>query len=595
MKKKLTKYHMQQFFGADLRSLALFRVGLASLIILDLINRARDLQAHYTDFGLLPRAPLVSQFLNKWHISIHLISGKVEVQAILFIIAGIFALLLLIGYKTRLATIVSWFFLISLHSRNPMVLQGGDVLFRMLLFFAMFIPLGAVYSLDSLNQNNSSRKKFNFLSLSTFALLFQVVVMYLVTFFHKTGSEWFPEGTAIYYTLSIDQFLTPFGAVIYQFPKSFLQILTYLIWFWWLIGPILLIFSLRKMRTIVITIFILINIGIGASLSLGLFPFIIIVSLLAFLPSSFWELRREKLKDKQKGLTLYYDGECGFCKFSTKAIKMFFILPFCDIKPAWKNESIHLKMKRHNSWVLEDKYKNYYYRFDGIILLLGVSPIFFPIRRIASLPPIKKIGNKIYRKISNRRNKVSKCIIPKLTPQKSPSKLLKLFKSLFLIFIIIYISLWNIDNLTQHKLIKNEHTWVGKVLRIDQKWDMFSPRPLTDDGWYIINSTLKDGTNFDLFNNREGEQPIDWEKPKWVAQTYKNQRWRKYMMNIWLKKNKDHRLYYGKYLCRSWNKKYNKNKQLNKFEIIFMREDTLPNYKLPEPKKVVIWRHNCFK
>ncbi|NET13417.1 MAG: hypothetical protein F6K08_11435, partial [Okeania sp. SIO1H6] len=44
---------LEKLFGLDLRSLALFRIGLALIIITDLIIRAGDLTAHYSDAGVL--------------------------------------------------------------------------------------------------------------------------------------------------------------------------------------------------------------------------------------------------------------------------------------------------------------------------------------------------------------------------------------------------------------------------------------------------------------------------------------------------------------------------------------------------------------
>jgi hypothetical protein len=43
-------------FGLDLRSLALFRIGLALILLFDLYYRALDLRAFYTDWGLYPRS-----------------------------------------------------------------------------------------------------------------------------------------------------------------------------------------------------------------------------------------------------------------------------------------------------------------------------------------------------------------------------------------------------------------------------------------------------------------------------------------------------------------------------------------------------------
>ena len=98
---------VRAIFGIDLRTLALFRVMLGAIIIADLALRARDLSAHYSDRGVLTRAALLAD-LGSWAPSLHLMSGAPLVQALLFVIAGLVALAMLIGYRTRAATIASW-------------------------------------------------------------------------------------------------------------------------------------------------------------------------------------------------------------------------------------------------------------------------------------------------------------------------------------------------------------------------------------------------------------------------------------------------------------------------------------------------------
>src|SRR5262245_31622493 len=115
---------LEELFGTDLRSLALFRMGLAVIVIGDLINRSFDLRAFYTDFGVLPRKDLIESASNFWHVSLHLMSGSVWVEAILFLVAGVLALALFFGYRTRLVVPALWFLTISLHSRNLMINQG---------------------------------------------------------------------------------------------------------------------------------------------------------------------------------------------------------------------------------------------------------------------------------------------------------------------------------------------------------------------------------------------------------------------------------------------------------------------------------------
>ena len=43
---------------------------------------------------------------------------------------------------------MAWVLMLSLHNRNPVVLNAGDVYFRVLLCWGLFLPLAARCSLD---------------------------------------------------------------------------------------------------------------------------------------------------------------------------------------------------------------------------------------------------------------------------------------------------------------------------------------------------------------------------------------------------------------------------------------------------------------
>ena len=121
--------------GIDVRSLAALRIGLSAVLIWDLLGRLRDLEAHYSDDGVLSRAELLAW--RDWPtISLHLMAGQTWAQAVLFAVALVAALAMLVGWRTRTATILSWLLLASLHARLPLVLHGGDLLLRMMLFWA---------------------------------------------------------------------------------------------------------------------------------------------------------------------------------------------------------------------------------------------------------------------------------------------------------------------------------------------------------------------------------------------------------------------------------------------------------------------------
>lgn len=181
----------REIFGIDLRTLALFRIGLGLLLIVDLCLRARDLEAHYTDFGIMPRSAL-PDFLHPGAITFHAMNGALWCQAALFLIAGAFAILLLVGYRSRLVSVVCWMFLVSLQNRNPMILSGEDNLLAVLVFWAMFLPLGARYSVDAALDRESDTVPNAFFSIGTIALLIQGMSMYLFSAVLKSDPQWIP-------------------------------------------------------------------------------------------------------------------------------------------------------------------------------------------------------------------------------------------------------------------------------------------------------------------------------------------------------------------------------------------------------------------
>jgi hypothetical protein len=109
--------------------------------------------------------------------------------------------------------------------------------------------------------------------------------------------------------------------------------------------------------------------------------------------------------------------------------------------------------------------------------------------------------------------------------------------------------------------------------RVDQHWGMFAPTPPLEDGWYVMPSTLRDGTQIDIFS---GASPVSWEKPASVSSTYIDQFWRKYLMLLWAPPYTSARLHYAQYLCQKWNGQHPYNKQLTNLSIYYVLERTPP-------------------
>ena len=168
----------ETLFGIDLRSLAAFRIGIGALLLTDLGMRATDLTAHYTDDGIVPRSLLDDRLRDSWRWSWHMLNGSAAFQSALFLVAAFAAAALMVGFRTRFATVVSWLLLVSLHARNPFIVNAGDVLLRVVLFWSIFLPLGAVWSIDHRYRpqaipKNPSEARYDF-CVSTFQIVLPV-------------------------------------------------------------------------------------------------------------------------------------------------------------------------------------------------------------------------------------------------------------------------------------------------------------------------------------------------------------------------------------------------------------------------------------
>lgn len=269
-------------FEVDLRALAAFRIAVGMLVLVDLLLRSRNLEAFYTDVGVLPREALFSDYSSVY--SLHAAFGEGWAQVLLFLVAGGFALAMLVGYRTRLATALSWLLLVSLHLRNPMILNSGDTLLRLLLFWGLFLPLGETWSVDA---RRVERDRSTVASVGTIAVLLQVVLVYATNAVHKTRSDVWLGGDALVAIFRADHLTILLGnALADQFVllRAFSYIWMALI----LLSPLLLVLTGYR-RAIFASCFVGMHLGMLITLKIGLFPLISVAGLLLFYPPVVWD------------------------------------------------------------------------------------------------------------------------------------------------------------------------------------------------------------------------------------------------------------------------------------------------------------------
>jgi hypothetical protein len=286
----------QDLFRIDPRSLALFRMAMGALLLVELAVRASDLSAMYTDEGMFPRAEICRRATTIWNWSFHFGSGSWGYQAMLFGLAAALALALLAGFETRLAVIGSWLMLVSIHHRVPPILSGAENLLRMLLFWAMFLPLARAWSVDSwLNKRGgrAARQGGNepVLSIASAAILLQMGLMYFFSAIYKSNVVWF-HGEALAGILAHDFYASPPAAYLLQFPRLLSAMTWGTLALEWA-APVLLFFprSTAWVRVGMVAALAAMHIGIGICLEVGMFSYVSLAGLTLFLPKEFWNSR----------------------------------------------------------------------------------------------------------------------------------------------------------------------------------------------------------------------------------------------------------------------------------------------------------------
>ncbi|WP_435361481.1 HTTM domain-containing protein [Haloarchaeobius sp. DFWS5] len=277
-------------FGIDTRALAVLRICLGVLLLTDLALRARYLTTFYTDHGALPRATLSETYPVYHRFSLHALSGEPWVQALLFLVAAVFALALLLGYRTRLATVVSLVLLLSLHYRNPFVLNGGDLVLRRLVFWSVFLPLGERWSVDAVRRDTADpdrQVRERVASVASAALLCQVLLVYGANALLKSRGERWLAGEAVPMVFSLDQFLVGIGPLLAELP-AVLTIMNY-VWVALLVCSPLLVLATGRIRAILALAFAGMHFGMFLTMTLGLFPLVSMAALVPFLPPAVWD------------------------------------------------------------------------------------------------------------------------------------------------------------------------------------------------------------------------------------------------------------------------------------------------------------------
>jgi predicted DCC family thiol-disulfide oxidoreductase YuxK len=591
MRAKLARW-LRDVFATDLRTLALFRVALGGVLLGTLLQRFGDVAAFLSDDGVLPR-DAVAGAANAWGWSLHFVDGSATAQALLLGLHCVCALALIFGSRTRLAALLCWVLLASLDARNPLILSGADQLLVCLLFWSLFLPLGARYSVDAALATTAPPADHRHVSVAGAALLVQVLSVYFFSALLKSDAAWWPDGTAVGLALELDRFTTPAGHWLRDNASWAMRPLTFYVYFVELLGPVLALspWGTQRLRHVVLLLLAAMHVGFIVFLSVGPFPFVSLASLTVLVGSRFWQARAQAIEKKGRlPPKIFYDRDCAFCLKTCRLMREFLVLPDAEIAPAQDRVRTEKLMQANFSWVVIDAGDVAHLKWSAFVALLRASPVFAWLGGLFSARWLVPAGDAAYDFVGRHRNRFGRAFAA-LSPGRAvrfmPGRASQAAAGLALALVL----LWNLASVGALPIaVAQALSPTLYRLRLDQMWSMFAPYPSLDDGWFVIPGELEDGSAVDV---RKPGEPLSYAKPASVLADIRNARWQSYEARLYLKHYRDFRVHYARYLCRDWNRSAPAGRRLESLDIVYLLERTRRDGSTEPPEQVVLWRHEC--
>ncbi len=581
----------------DYRSLAAFRIMLAVTIFYSAITFFPDLPAFYSEEGILPLSDLQNYFPNHRLSVFSLLTHPAWIY-IAWTILITSSTTLLIGYKSRLSAAVCLLIYLSFSGRNPIVLQGGDTLLQLLLFWAIFLPIGMRFSIDgalNLNRDSGSTSDSHF-SIATAGVLAQTLYVYFIGALLKTSPAWIPEAQAVSMALHIDSIVTKPGEILRNFP-SLLSLLTFFVFYIELLSPILLFYPDKnnKVRSITLSLLILMHIGFRLFLNIGHFWLASLSSLMTFIPSQAWrKASRIYWRKNQESIKIYYDKDCGFCLKTCLIIREFFLPSAVVISPAQNNPATKTILEESNSWIVVKPSGETLLKWDALIYITSQAPLMKPAWLLCYLVGKLKIGEATYEAIGKNRHKLGR-LTSMLLPFHHKKNKLNLTTKAFLFLIITLCLTWNIEQLypPEKRAILGKHaTGAMSQLGLAQRWNMFAPHPMISDIHPIITLTTTNGDNYQFLHRKFDK--LSHSSSTEEGENFENYRWRKLFNRVFFSygPEKKGKIFsnYADFVCRKFTESQDARKpdtvsiEIYKNHSLKQTEDEFTTIKLPTHK-----------
>jgi predicted DCC family thiol-disulfide oxidoreductase YuxK len=546
----------------DPRSLALMRISLGLIAMVNAAVRLTAPEFLPAATGVMPRSAAGVHEPMAW--SFHFISESLLVQQALLVLYGIVALCLLVGYRTRLSTLALWILTVSLEGSNGLINNTGDHQLALMLLWGCFLPLGERWSLDTLlspatatafasgQSSPAEHHRQPSIRLAECGFIIQIAMLYWLAASHKDVIGWLVDADAVWYAFNIDFFAHPLATHAQKAP-ALLQLFSRSAYLIQWIAPMLVLLPLRSQlpRLLGSGLLIMMHIGFLPFLKLGLFPWISIASLLALLPSCIWSTRLKADGQAEACPTIFFDQDCRFCRDASVIVRRFLCLPAAAIVPAQSDRAIETVMSASRSWVIQEPNGALHTEFNAFIALSSRSP--WARHFTALLRHIQPVGRRLYRVVADHRAQAWKVLVRLRGSEHNTQRVAPPWAAALMLALAIASALqarWA-DTSKEFRRATQPAGDLFKALGLRQRWKVFAPMPLRNDGWFELQIAAADGSWQRLLVPTL--QPWSGQVyPFRQQELYRTQRHRKFFTNLRGTSNQAASQAYLAYLCRQF-------------------------------------------
>ena len=271
---QLNLAHKFFFKKENCATIGVLRILVALILLMSLINDIPFAISYFSDEGVLSGNTEVLR--QEYRFTTLDYFGSPIFVLIFYLILIIFTIMLLLGKYTRFSAIAAFILLSSFHEKNPFVLNSGDTLMRLMLFYLILAPSGKCFSLDARTKSKESKQVYIW---PRRLMQIQLAIVYLFSFLPKTGETW-RGGTAVYYFLANSHF----ARFNFEFLGNYMGLvsfMTYATLIIELLFPILVWFALTRKYMLFAGVLLQSSILIASNITF--FSLIMIVAHLAFI------------------------------------------------------------------------------------------------------------------------------------------------------------------------------------------------------------------------------------------------------------------------------------------------------------------------